>query len=117
MPKYELVNLETICGGAADEVFQKTLSEVLTNINDPNTDSERARKISLSFVFKPTNDRSVAEVSFVCEAKIVPVRALTSTIVMSRENGKVTAYTQQVQQESLFPAEPTNSEAESAQRA
>lgn len=105
MPKFEKVTLATICEGAASEVFQKTMEEVLANINEPNTDPEKARRITLTFGFKPTQDRSVAEVTFACEAKIVPVRAFKSTIMMARENGSLNAYASTARQEPLFAAE------------
>lgn len=107
MPKYTKVTLATICEGAAAEVFQKTMEEVLANINEPNTDPEKARRITLTFSFKPTQDRSVAEVAFICEAKVQPVRAFKSSILMAREGGVLNAYASTAKQEPLFGSEAT----------
>lgn len=103
MPKYEKVSLETICEGAAAEVFEKCLGEVMQNINDPNTDPEQARRIALVFTFKPSNDRTMAEISFSCQAKVMPIRTVKGSILMARENGTLNAYACVAKQEPLFP--------------
>ncbi len=41
----EPLTLATICGGAAFEVFQRELAEVLENIADVNTKTNKVRKI------------------------------------------------------------------------
>lgn len=104
MPKYEKVDLASICGGAAAEVFQKCLAEVMQNINDVNTDPERPRRIALAFTFKPTQDRSMAEISFSCQAKVMPIRTVKGSILMAREAGGLVAYANTAKQEPLFPS-------------
>lgn len=103
MPKYEKVSLETICDGAAAEVFAKCLGEVMQNIHDPNTDPDQARAIALVFKLKPSNDRTMAEISFSCQAKVMPIRTVKGSIIMARENGQLNAYSCVAKQEPLFP--------------
>ena len=104
MPTYNKVDLNTICNGSAAEVFQRTLQEVIDNINDVNTDPDKNRRISLVFTVKPTQDRSMAEISFSCQAKVMPVRTVKGSILMAREGDRLVAYAN-AQQEPLFTEE------------
>lgn len=105
MPTYNKVDLSTICNGAAAEVFQRSLQEVMENINDVNTDPGKARSIALKFTIRPTEDRSTAEISFSCQAKVQPVRTVKGSILMARESGQLVAYASGAKQEPLFKDE------------
>lgn len=105
--KYEKVDLGTICGGAAAEVFQKCLADVMHNINDVNTDPEKPRRIALGFTFKPTQDRAMAEISFSCQAKVMPIRTVKGSMLMAREASGLVAYASTAKQEPLFDGEQT----------
>lgn len=96
------LNLGNICGGAAEEVFGRVLQEVLENVADVNTDPKKSRRVTLTFDITPSNDRSVAEVSFVCTSKLVSVPAVKASIFISDKGGHVTAYPSDQRQEKLF---------------
>lgn len=96
------VNLSTICGGAAAEVFDREFREVLKNIDDPNTAPDANRKITLIFDIKPMPDRSGAAVTFSCGSKLAPIAVVKSTIFLSRDGGVVKAYGADVRQQAMF---------------
>lgn len=103
MAKFEKVTLLTVCDGAATEVFQRALENILDNIQDVNTDPEAKRKIALVFTISPSEDRAAAVVTMDCQEKTVPCSSIGSTILISRSSGKREAYAQGAKQEPLFP--------------
>lgn len=98
----EAVKLETICGGAVEEHFQKELAAVLANIFDPNTDPEAKRKITFDFTFTPTKDRSSAKVEFVCKSKTTPADDVQGTVFLARRGTGFLAVAHDPQQGRLF---------------
>lgn len=98
----EPLTLVTICGGAAFEVFQRELEEVLTNIADVNTEIKKVRKIELIFEIKPDRNRRSGDVTFHCRSKLAPVDPVESTIYFGTEAGKVVGFVNDVRQEQLF---------------
>ena len=58
--KLKQLNLNNIKGGAAVEMFEQELARVLENINNPNTEPDATREITMKFTFKPAKDRSSA---------------------------------------------------------
>jgi hypothetical protein len=61
MPERRLT-LATFKGGALDERFQLALTEVLANIQDPNTPRAAKRGITIKFTFTPAEGRKFAGV-------------------------------------------------------
>lgn len=98
------VSLTTICGGAAEEVFQREMAELLKNITDPSTDPDRKRRITLVFDFKPMADRASVEVEFACLTKLAPVTILKASMYVGRKGGALHAYTLDAKQQPLFEA-------------
>ena len=49
------VDLNTVGGGAAPELFMRELEKIAENITDLNTDASATRKITMTFVFKPVD--------------------------------------------------------------
>lgn len=103
MPKFEEVTLATACEGAAKELFERALVEVMSNIQDCNTDPESVRKLALIFRLKPSEDRTSATISLDCETKLCPVSSIGGTIFIAREQGKPKAYASSAKQTPLYP--------------
>lgn len=96
------ISLTTICHGAVPEIFERELRDVLANILDPNTSAEKSRKITLTFVVKPLEDRSGGSVEFSCRATLQPVRVTKSQLFLSRHTGQLKAYAVDQRQIALF---------------
>lgn len=103
------VSLQTICDGGVPEVFERELREVLTNIADPNTQPDKTRTITLKFTFKPSEDRQLMVVDFICRASLQPVKIRKSQLFLSRHTGFLKAYASDQRQAALFgpEAEPS----------
>lgn len=97
------LTLLNICGGAAAEVFDRELQQVLANIADINTSAAKSRKITLTFDLKPYSDRSAAEINFTCTSKLAPVAPVTASAFIVRQGGEVRAFANDVRQEEMFP--------------
>jgi hypothetical protein len=101
------LNLSTICGGAADEVFRRELQEVLANIADVNTPAEAKRSITLKFIFSPLKDRGASQVQLECNSKIASVEKTDGTIFISRTaSGAVRGVPYDPSQGKLFSEAP-----------
>lgn len=62
------VSLDELAGGALRERFCQALQEILTNIDDPNTD-HKPRKIQVQVVLEPSKDRTQVGVGFTVDTK------------------------------------------------
>lgn len=81
--------LSKLANGAVNEQFNQKLSEVFANIADPNTDPKKARKITITAVFKGDSKRE--EVYCTVESKCTTAPAeptATKFIIGTDEAGK-----------------------------
>lgn len=84
------MNLAELAGGAVAERFDLEMQKVLDNIMDPNTDSKKARKISLTLTFKTDENRDVAIVGIDAKTSLAPALIPSTKILMDRDGaGKV----------------------------
>lgn len=88
------INLEEFAGGALSAQVNKVIEEVTANIQDPNTDPEKARKITITIDFKPSKGRDYASTKVSAKATLAPVTAIETGMVMGKnlETGDVEAY-------------------------
>jgi hypothetical protein len=101
----ESLTIENICGGAVPERFQRELSVLLQNINDPNNPAEGKRKLTLEFEFEPFPDRSGAIVTLVCKSKLAGVENVQGGIYFARNGLALKAYAHDPKQPQLFGSE------------
>lgn len=97
-----VVTLETIGHGAALELFNKELRNVLDNIADPNTEPKGKRKISLEITFAPTVNRDMGQVLIDCKAKLMPHRGEATTVFFAYVAGQRAAVEPDPKQGALF---------------
>ena len=83
MPKR--INLETFCQGALSEQMNRVMQEITRNIQDPNTDAEKARKLTLTITFKPSEDRTLVKTEIQTKASLVPAAPVKTTMVMGKD--------------------------------
>jgi len=95
---FKKLTLENFASGAATELFERELANVLDNIDDPNTKPETARQITLTFTIKPDEMRDQAALSVEAKSKLAPVRQAIGTTFFGKTNGKMTAYAQDIRQ-------------------
>ncbi|MBU1699067.1 MAG: hypothetical protein KJ970_13320 [Candidatus Eisenbacteria bacterium] len=86
------MSLVSLAAGAAGELFDYELANVLANIDDPNTKADAVRKITLEISIKPSKDREMAEILISCRPKLPVYQPATATIFMGRKAGKMLAF-------------------------
>jgi hypothetical protein len=86
MPE-EPVTLLSLKGGAAVELFDRALEEVLRNIQDPNTEAEARRKIVLEFIFEPGKDRDVGSVFIKPSTRLAGAKPEATIVYIGRRAG------------------------------
>lgn len=100
------LSLQTAAGGAAPELFDHLLEEILKNIRDPNTGLEK-RKLVMTFEFEPIerqSDGGRGEMTVSCSAvaKLAGVKPATSFAFIARDGDGYTATTNDVRQTELL---------------
>lgn len=92
-PRLHEVTIGTLNGGAIPELFQRELSKVVENIDDPNTERRAKRKIVLEITFEPLDDtRESAAVAIVAKSKLAGVKPHGVSVWLSRSGGRLVAF-------------------------
>lgn len=95
MPKeYQtgISNLDVIAAGALNEKYQDEMTRVLENIYDPNTDPEKARKITIVLTIKPDKDLSTVTMSIDCKSTLAAREPVTTRVFIDKDrDGNVVA--------------------------
>lgn len=55
------INIEEFAGGALSVQVNKAIEEVTENIQDPNTDAQKARRATITIEFRPSEARDYAQ--------------------------------------------------------
>lgn len=72
--------------GAFLERVDYEMAKVFDNILDANTIAEKKRKLTVSIVFSPDNDRQNIGVAFECKSTLVPAAPATTSLYVAGEN-------------------------------
>ena len=103
MSDYKRVELCSLASGAAVDKFDKAFREVLDNIDDPNTDAEKPRTITLTITVTPDGSREQATIEVQAKTGLAPHRALRGTAYMRNDGKKLVAMEHNFRQGDLFP--------------
>lgn len=87
----EIVNLNNLAGGAIQEAVNFGLNEIFENILDPNTEAEKARKLTIIIDIKPDETRQVLKTKITCKPTLVPANSITTQMLLGREGDKIVA--------------------------
>ncbi|WP_423348504.1 replication terminator protein [Lactiplantibacillus plantarum] len=84
-------NLSAISNGAVQEKWNKEVERVAANIIDPNTDPKKKRKLTLTMMLTPNDDRSVISVDTEVKSTLAPQSSVGTTMMAGRNlnTGKV----------------------------
>lgn len=94
MVKKQAINIDLgkFNGGAVQEKFERALAEVVSNIENPNTDPKKKRKISLTVTMTPTNEnRDTVSTDIDVKTTLAPETGVSTTLLVGMENGKPVA--------------------------
>lgn len=86
------INLDNFANGALAERFNIALREVLENLQDPNTDYKKRRKLTMDLTFITNESREITSVDIVAKTKLSPAKPITTSLLMDiSANGEVIA--------------------------
>lgn len=85
-----MLNLSQMAEGAFIEQFSRELAKVLKNIADPNTEPKKKRKVILTAVLEPDENREIINFEVQSKCNLVPPKALSTTIMIDKDtDGKI----------------------------
>lgn len=89
----EHFNLEEFAGGKLSAQINKALEKVTENIQDPNTEAKKVRKISVSIALHPSENRNYVTTSVETKTTLAPEIGAMTALSMGKDikTGKVEA--------------------------
>lgn len=88
------INIEEFAGGALPVQVNKAIEEVTENIQDPNTDAQKARRATITIEFRPSEARDYAQTKISMKTALAPAAPINTGLVMGKnlETGECEAY-------------------------
>lgn len=78
-------NLEEFAGGKLSVQLNKALEKVTENIQDPNTDAQKVRKINVSISLRPNDERNFVSTTVETKLSLAPEPGATTALSMGRD--------------------------------
>lgn len=78
-------NLEEFAGGKLSVQLNKALEKVTENIQDPNTDAQKVRKINVSTSLRPNDERNFVSTTVETKLSLAPELGATTALSMGRD--------------------------------
>lgn len=82
MKKKAAVDLNELAGGAFAEKVNEALYAVAENIQNPNTNAEACREITVKIKFKPSKNRQIANASIAVGTKLAQTESVDTQVVL-----------------------------------
>lgn len=79
------INLETFANGAFTEQVNREMESVARNIQDPNTDAKKARKITVTVTIKPNEQRDFSTVSIEAKSTLAPTLGAVTAMMVGKD--------------------------------
>lgn len=79
------VSISTLANGAVEERFNRALANVLENIQDPNTDYNKKRAITVKVTFVPNEQRDLAQVDFEVKETLVSAKTVKTALMIGTD--------------------------------
>lgn len=79
------INLEQFAGGKLSVQLNKALEKVTENIQDPNTDAQKVRKINVSISFRPNDERNFVATTVETKLSLAPELGATTALSMGKD--------------------------------
>jgi hypothetical protein len=89
---FKQVTLDSICGGALKELFDREMKNVSKNIADPNIPAKTKRVIAIKIEFLPQDDRKYGHVNIDVATRLPGVKRATAPIWFGKDNNGPTAF-------------------------
>lgn len=79
------INLEQFAGGKLSVQLNKALKKITENVQDPNTDAQKVRKINVSISFRPNDERNFVATTVETKLSLAPELGATTALSMGRD--------------------------------
>lgn len=79
------INLEQFAGGKLSVQLNKALEKITENVQDPNTDTQKVRKINVSISFRPNDERNFVATTVETKLSLAPELGATTALSMGRD--------------------------------
>ena len=79
------INLEQFAGGKLSVQLNKALEKITENVQDPNTDAQKVRKINVSISFRPIDERNFVATTVETKLSLAPELGATTALSMGRD--------------------------------
>lgn len=79
------IALSEFADGALQEKFNIEFQKVLANIQDPNTDHKKARKLTLEITFNANEARDFLDAKIVAKATLAPSKESTAKVLIGMD--------------------------------
>ena len=79
------IDLEQFAGGKLSVQFNKALEKITENVQDPNTDAQKVRKINVSISFRPNDERNFVATTVETKLSLAPELGATTALSMGRD--------------------------------
>ena len=79
------INLEQFAGGKLSVQLNKALEKITENIQDPNTDAQKVRKINVSISLRPNDERNFVSTTVETKLSLAPELGATTALSMGRD--------------------------------
>lgn len=79
------INLEQFAGGKLSVQLNKALEKITENVQDPNTDAQKVRKINVSISFRPNDERNFVAATVETKLSLAPELGATTALSMGRD--------------------------------
>lgn len=110
MSEKEPLSLANLGGGAAVELFDREWKKLERNVQDPNTQADAVRTVTLTVKIKPSKDREFGPVEIFAASKLVAPIGFQTTVFMEVDrNGEIVSVEHNPAQTRLdFDSRPEN---------
>ena len=79
------IDLEQFAGGKLSVQLNKALEKITENVQDPNTDAQKVRKINVSISFRPNDERNFVATTVETKLSLAPELGATTSLSMGRD--------------------------------
>lgn len=78
------LNLSELSNGAIQEKIDRELKKVMQNILDPNTDFNKARKVSITISMSANEQRNSITTDVAVKSTLAPQKSVSTTVLVGR---------------------------------
>lgn len=91
MENEDNMNINKLAGGAIQESINFALEEIFKNIKDPNTEAEKARKLTITMELKPDESRQFIKTKTTAKTTLAPTNSITTQLLLDKNGEKIVA--------------------------